>query len=191
MVDRRDPFAADHSARVAAVAVAVAGEMGLDDDQVETARIAGSLMNLGKILVPKELLTKRGKLTEDELKELRESILVSADLVQGIEFDGPVVETLRQLQECWDGSGYPRGLEGEDVIVTARVCAVANAFVAMVSARAWRRGLDQDQAAANLRASAGKAFDARVVAALVNYLENRGGREEWAGFGEPPEGETA
>lgn len=186
VVDRRDPFAADHSARVAAVASAVAEEMRLDDHLVAAARVAGRLMNLGKILVPKALLTKRQKLTEAELKEIRESILVSADLVQGIEFDGPVVETLRQLQECWDGSGYPRGLAGDQIVVTARVCAVANAFVGMVSARAWRGGLDFDQAATNLLSGVGKAFDRGVVAALVNYLDNRGGRDQWASYGEPP-----
>jgi PAS domain S-box-containing protein len=186
VVDRRDPFAADHSARVAAVAQAVAREMGLEPRLVEAARIAGRLMNLGKIVVPTAILTKQGKLTAEELKQVRASVLLSADLAEGIDFDGPVVETLRQLQECWDGSGYPCGLKAEKIVVTARICAVANAFVGMVSARAWRDGLGVDRAVEALVAQAGKVFDRRVVAALVDYLDDHGGRAEWAGHGAPP-----
>jgi HD-GYP domain-containing protein (c-di-GMP phosphodiesterase class II) len=91
-----------------------------------------------------------------------------------------VVETLRQLQERWDGSGTPAGAKGEQILLTARIVAVANAFIAMTSDRAFRRGLDADEAAQRLMAEAGRAFDRRVVAALVNRLDNRGGRAEWS-----------
>lgn len=187
VVDRRDPNAAHHSTRVAEVARAVAEEMGLDAVSVETASFAGQLLNLGKILVPEEILTKSGKLSEDEYRRVRESLLASADLLEGIEFDGPVVQTLRQSQERWDGTG-PDGVQGEGIIVTARVVAVANAFVAMVSPRAHRPGMDFDAAIETLMGEAGKAFDRRVVAALVGHLDNRGGREAWAEFQNPVPG---
>ncbi len=187
VVDRRDPNAANHSTRVAEVARAVAGEMGLDPVSEETASFAGQLLNLGKILVPEEILTKSGRLSDDEYRHVRESLLASADLLEGIEFDGPVVQTLRQSQERWDGAG-PDGAKGEEIIVPARVVAVANAFVAMVSPRAHRSGMDFDAAVDALMAEAGKAFDRRVVAALVNYLDNKGGRDAWAAFQAPAPG---
>jgi HD-GYP domain-containing protein (c-di-GMP phosphodiesterase class II) len=184
LVDRRDPFAADHSARVAAVARAVAEEMGLDPVTIDTVETAGKLMNLGKILVPSEVLTKPAGLTDDEIRRVRESLQTVAAFLEDVEFDGPVVETLRQLRERWDGTGAPAGLAGEAILLPARIVAVANAFVAMVSDRAFRAGIGLDAAAERLLAECGRAFDRRVVAALVNRLDNRGGRQEWAGFRE-------
>jgi hypothetical protein len=96
------------------------------------------MMNVGKILVPSDVLTRTEALGEAELQQIRNSIQASAELLQGVEFDGPVVETLRQLQENWDGSGAPRGLAGEEILLPARIVSVANAFVAMISPRAWR-----------------------------------------------------
>ncbi|HSE79195.1 MAG TPA: HD domain-containing phosphohydrolase [Alphaproteobacteria bacterium] len=185
IVDRRDPFAAHHSQRVAGVARRIAEEMRLDPVLVETAEIAGSLMNLGKILVPEELLTRGGNLSQAERDQIRDSLKLGADLLESVEFDGPVVATLRSAQERWDGSG-PRGLKGVEILVTARIVAVANAFVGMASARAHRPGLDLDQAIGALMQQAGTIFDRRVVAALLHDLENRGGRARWADFGVPP-----
>jgi HD-GYP domain-containing protein (c-di-GMP phosphodiesterase class II) len=155
---------------------------------VETVEIAGSLMNLGKILVPKEVLTKGESLSEEEIKQVRDSIQTSADLIEGIEFDGPVVETLRQLQERWDGAGVPLGLAGDEILITAQIVAVANAFVAMVSPRAYRPGSSFDEAVETLLSEIRKAFERRPVAALVNYLDSRRGRERWAHFTAPPAG---
>jgi HD-GYP domain-containing protein (c-di-GMP phosphodiesterase class II) len=105
----------------------------------------------------------------------------SADLLDGIEFDGPVVETLRQAQARWDGTGTP-AVAGDAILVTARIVAVANAFVGMVSRRAYREALGIDRAVDALLAQVGKAFDRRVVAALIGYLDNHGGRTQWAGL---------
>lgn len=178
VVDKRDPFAAKHSSRVAKVARSVAKEMGLTEVETETADIAGNLLNLGKILIPEDVLSKTGELTGAERDMIKNSIQTSADLLQGIEFDGPVVLTLRQAQANWDGTGQPPGLAGDNIVVTARVIAVANAFIGMISDRAFRVALSIDDAIENLMKGSGKAFDRRVVAALVNYLDNRGGRAE-------------
>jgi HD-GYP domain-containing protein (c-di-GMP phosphodiesterase class II) len=105
---------------------------------------------------------------------------MGADMLQSIEFDGPVVETLRQAQERWDGSGQPRGLKGEGILLTARIIAVANALVGMISDRAFRQAMSIDQASEILFKETGKAYDRRVVAALVNYLDNRDGRTQIA-----------
>lgn len=188
VVDRRDPFSANHSVRVGAVSRAIAGEMELEPEFGEAAEIAGNLMNLGKISIPEEVLTKADALSEAEIHLIRESILTSADLISDIEFDGPIAETIRQLQENFDGSGMPGGLAGEEILLTARVVSVANAFVAMVSARAYRPGMEFDRAIGIMLEESGKAFDRRAVSALVNYLENRGGRDEWQSYGAPISG---
>jgi PAS domain S-box-containing protein len=180
VVDRRDPFAANHSMRVARVARAVAREMGLTETDMDTAEIAANLLNLGKIMIPPEVLAKTGDLTEDERRLLRNSVQVSADIIQDIEFDGPVVETLRQAQERWDGSGQPHGLKGEDILITARIIGVANTLIGMISDRAFRQGMSMDAAIEFLFKEAGKSYDRRVVAALVNYLDNRDGRTQLA-----------
>jgi PAS domain S-box-containing protein len=188
LVDRRDPYSADQSQRVAEVATAVAGEMAEAEAVERTVDIAGNLMNLGKILVPPEVLTKTSGLTEAEFNLVRESLLHTADMVEQVNFDLPVAETIRHLQERWDGTGYPAGLTGEQISVGARIIAVANAFVSMVSPRAYRDALSFDEALAQLGNDAGTRFDRRPVSALTNIIDNRGGRERWAHFRARPEG---
>lgn len=187
VVDRRDPYAANHSLRTAAVARRIAEEMGLDTVTIDTAETAGNLMNVGKILVPEQVLTRSGDLSDSEIQQVRDSIQAGAELLKHVEFDGPVVETLDQSHERWDGAG-PHGLAGEAILLPARVVAVANAFVALVSARAHRSGLSFDAAIDTLLRETGSAFDRRVVAALISVLDNRGGREGWAEFARPAAG---
>ena len=191
VVDRRDPFSANHSVRVGEVARAIAKEMEIDRVMTESTAISGSLMNLGKITIPEEVLTKQGGLTPDEIQMIQQSVLTSADLVSSIDFDGPVYQTLRQLQEHFDGTGTPDGVTGKDIIVTARIVSVANAFVGMVSARAWRAGMSFDKALDILLGDGNKKFDRSVVLALGNYLDNRGGRDEWKSYGDAPPAEDA
>ncbi|MBT7746043.1 MAG: PAS domain S-box protein [Alphaproteobacteria bacterium] len=185
VVGRRDPFTADHALRVSDVAECIAKEMELEDQAVQTSGISGKLMNLGKTLVPVEILSKEGALTDEEMQIVRDSVQVSADLLQEVDFDGPVVDTIRQVQEKWDGSG-PRGMSGEDLEVSACIVAVANAFVGMASARPYRAGMEFDKASGILIGLGGKEFSRKPVAALVNYIENRGGRDRWAHFSIPP-----
>ncbi len=184
IIDKRDPYSAEHSIRVSNVAGMIAREMGLSEVEIETVQLAAALINVGKIFIPREVLTKSGPLSEDELGLVRENIIASADLLADVEFDGPVVETIRQVQEHWDGSGKPAGLEGEAILATARVVAVANAFVGMVSPRAYRDALSLDSAVAALMDKTNMIYDRRPVVALAHILDNRGGRQLWARFGE-------
>lgn len=179
VVDRRDPYASGHSARVGQLARAVAEEMVLYEKQIEAAEIAGSLMNFGKVLVPRGILTKTTPLTPDELQRVRESILTSADILSIIEFTAPVVPTLRQVLERYDGSGVPEGLKGENILITSRIVAVANAFVALVSPRAHRPSMNLKDAMGHMMRDADKAFDPRVVAALANFIDNRANQLDW------------
>ena len=189
VVDRRDPFSANHSARVAEVGYAIASEMGLDEIGCKTVDIAGSLMNLGKIFISTELLTKTGDLNPEERATLGNAYLITVDLLQNVTFEGPVVETIRQLGETWEGGG-PLGLKEEEILITARVLSVANAFVGMVSARAYRGAMPFQKAADILMEETGTKLDRKAVSGLVNFLENRGGMRRWAHFSEAPESET-
>ena len=185
VVDRRDPFSANHSKHVAEVAKAIAEEMGKDDVSAKTVDIAGSLMNLGKIFIPPDLLTKTGDLTAQERQTLMSSYLVSVDLLKDVTFEGPVVDTIRDMGETWDGNG-PLGKEGDHILETARILAVANAFVGMASARAYRDAMTFEKVSDILLSDTGSKFDRKPVSALINYLENREGKEKWAHFRERP-----
>jgi PAS domain S-box-containing protein len=193
MIDQRDPHAANHSTHVSRTARAIAEEMGLPEVEVETAAIAGAVMNIGKVLVPVELLTRSGELSDQEKRQVREAIEASADLLERVPFEGPVAQTLRQINEHWDGSGTPFGLKGEAILRPARVVAVANAFIALASARAWRPGITSDEALVRLVPEVGKKYDRAVVAALISLHDSRGAKEEWFGVAAPeaPEAKEA
>ena len=185
VVDRRDPYSANHSSRVAEVARNVAAEMGLSDVEVKTVDIAGSLMSLGKIFISPELLTKTSDLTAEERTLITTSYIVSADLLEGVPFEGPVVDTIRQMGETWGGQG-PLGLAGEDILRTARIAGVANTFVGMISPRAYRDAMTFEKVSNILLQESGTKFDRKAVSALINFLENRGGTEKWAHYREKP-----
>lgn len=176
LVDRRDPFASHHSALVSQISRSVAVNMQLTPEEVETAEFAGKLLNIGKIAVPEDVLSNTTPLAKKDVGKIREAISSSADFLDGIAFRGPVTETIRQSAERWNGEG-PKGLAGEDILITARIVAVANAFVGMISPRAYRPSLSIDDAVAQLMKDAAVLFDRSVVAALVHYLDNMGGRK--------------
>ncbi|MBO6784657.1 MAG: PAS domain-containing protein, partial [Alphaproteobacteria bacterium] len=188
IVDRRDSYAAHQSARVAEVACALATEMSLDDVSVDTVDKSARLMNIGKVLVPRQILMKTGALSDEESEKVRRALSAGVELLAEVEFAGPVVETLRQTRAHFDGTGEPAGLRGDDILMTARIVAVANAFVGMVSPRAHRPGMSFDEAISVLLDEAGARYDLAVIGALINRLENRGGRTAWAGFSSPPPG---
>ena len=175
VVDKRDPHAAHHSVTVAALAKGVARAMGLEEDMIQTAETAGRLMNIGKILIPENVLSAEN-LKDSDRKKIRESIMASADFLKEIEFQGPVVETIRQSQEKVDGSGM-LGLKGEAILLPARIIAACNALVAMVSERAYRQRKPLSDALKTLLEDADTTYDRRVCAALVHFVENGDGKE--------------
>jgi len=187
IIDARDPWSKYHSARVADVAAAMAEEMGWDDEQQEAMHTAAQLVNLGKIFVPIDILTKQSPLSESELALVRDSISKGAQLIADVGLSGAVAETLDQMREHWDGSGEPAGRAGDAIEPGARILSVANAFVGIVSARAHRESLGFDKAIDILQAEAGKRYERRAIAALQNILENKQGRERWSDYTEVPD----
>ncbi len=188
IIASRDPFSATHSERVVTVIKILCKELAVDEAMSATCELAGAMMYLGKMTVAKELLVKPTYLSDDELDVVRASILKSADMVRDIEFEGPVCETIEQTQAHWDGSGMPAGLSGEDIMLSARIVSVANAFVGMTSARAYRPGMDIKEATNLLLEKADKIYDRRPVIALMNYVENKGGMDRWNYFKKVPPG---
>lgn len=186
IIDARDPWSKYHSARVADVAAAMATEMGWDTEQQEAMHTAGQLVNLGKIFVPIDILTKQSPLSESELALVRDSISKGAKLIADVGLGGAVADALDQMREHWDGSGEPEHRAGDAIEPGARVLSVANAFVGIVSARAHRESLGFDKAIDILHADAGKRYERRAVAALQNILENKQGRERWSGYVKVP-----
>lgn len=179
VVDRRDPYASGHSARVGQLSRALAVELHLTEREIDAAEIAGSLMNFGKVLVSRAILTKTGALTTEELQRIRDSIMTSADILSMIDFGIPVIPTLRQVLERFDGTGAPQKLQGESILITARIVTLANAFVALVSPRAYRPGIDFSVAAQNLVRDSGTVFDPRVITALQNFLKKNAATLNW------------
>jgi len=143
-------------------------------------------MNLGKIFISTELLTKTSDLTPEERATVGNAYMVTVDLLNNVTFEGPVVETIRQLGETWNGGG-PLGLKEEEILVTARILAVANTFVGMVTPRAYRAAMPFQKTADILMEDTGVKLDRKAVTALVNFLENRGGNRRWANFSEAPQ----
>jgi PAS domain S-box-containing protein len=178
-IDMHDPYSANHSARTTRVAMAIGGALSLPEAELATLETASGLCNLGKLIIPKELLVKTGSLTDAEQETLRQEPFFAREILEGIDFDGPVLSTIVQKNELLDGSGWPEGLAGDGVIRTARILAVANAFVAMISPRAYRDKLEADKALELLLPQADKKYDRRVVAALFHVVENEIDWADW------------
>jgi HD-GYP domain-containing protein (c-di-GMP phosphodiesterase class II) len=178
LLDSRVPFSSNHSRRVAMVSKAIATEMGATADEIRTAEVTGNLINLGKLLVPHDILVKTSTLDDDEREIVRRSLLDTAKMLEGVDFDIPVAAALSQAQERWDGTGYPNGLKGDEIGLPARVVSLANGFVSLISARSFREAMSAEKACNILLADAGWQYDRRTVAALMNYLFNRGGAEQ-------------
>lgn len=183
LVDERDPDSADQSRNVAVVARTIAEEMALEPDLIEATDQAARLVNIGKIRVPRALLTKQSGLTDEEKAQIRDALDSGPEILKGIDFGAPVVETLAQINERADGTGRPQSLPGDQILPSAQAVALANTFVALVSPRAFREGKTFDQAEEILMSEVNKRFDRRPVLSLLNYLNNKGGREAWAHMG--------
>ena len=175
-VDLHDPFTANHSSKTTQVALAIGKGMNLEKLDLETLEMAANLANVGKLFVAKEILTKTDSLTDEEQQALHKHVQYSVEILSGMEFPGPVLETIAQKQEYIDGSGYPKGLNGDQMLLTAKILAVANAFVAMLNARAYREGMGVDEVLDQLLSESKSRYDRQVVAALFYVAENH---PEW------------
>ncbi len=170
-VDLREPYTAGHQRRVAELACAIADELGLPPERVHGLRVAALLHDIGKVLfVPIEILSKPGKLTDLEMALIREHPKAGYEILKRVEFPWPVAEVVYQHHERLDGSGYPRGLKEDQLLLEAKIIGVADVVEAMSSHRPYRPALGVDAALAELRENAGKLYDPEVVEACLRVF---------------------
>lgn len=172
----RDPYTHGHEHRVGEFATAIAEEMGLPADRVEGIRVAGYLHDVGKVGVPVQILSKPTRLSTVEFEIVKEHAQKSYEILRGMEFPWPVAEAAWQHHERLDGSGYPRRLSGDGIILEARILAVADTVEAMASHRPYRPGLGVDAALTEIARSRGTLFDAAVVDACLRLFRVKGYR---------------
>ncbi|MCD4828983.1 MAG: response regulator [Candidatus Cloacimonetes bacterium] len=172
LVEIRDPYTAGHQQRVADLAVAIATKMNLSKDEIDGIRAAGIVHDIGKMYVPGELLTRPGKLEEFEFKVLQAHAAKGSYILRSIDFPWPVADMVGQHHERLDGSGYPEGLAGDEILQGARILAVADVVEAISSHRPYRAALGIDVALAEIRKNAGKHFEVAVVSVCCELFEN-------------------
>jgi PAS domain S-box-containing protein len=176
IVEMRDPYTAGHQARVADLAVAIAEQMGLPDEQVHGIHLAGVLHDLGKIRIPAEILSKPGKISDIERSLIKAHPQAGYDILQGISFPWPIAQMVQQHHERLDGSGYPLGLKGDAILLEARILSVADVVESMSSHRPYRPGWGVDAALDEITQQRGIHFDPQVVDACLALFREQGYR---------------
>ena len=170
----RDPYTAGHQRRVGALAVAIGHELGLDAHAVEGLRVAGFLHDVGKITVPAEILSKPTKLNAIEYALIKGHPQSGYDVLKDVAFPWPVAQVALQHHERIDGSGYPHGIKGEEIVLEARIMAVADVVEAMASHRPYRASLGIDLALAEVERGRASAYDVSVVDACLKLFREKG-----------------
>jgi HD-GYP domain-containing protein (c-di-GMP phosphodiesterase class II) len=170
LCELRDPYTAGHQRRVAEIAVAIGVELGLDLAQQEGLRIAGFLHDIGKIIVPSEILSKPGMLSSAEFELIKGHAKASHNALANVPFKTPVAQIAHQHHERMDGSGYPLGLKGDEIVFEARIIAVADVVEAMSSHRPYRPALGIDAALKEMEQYRGVRYDSTVVDACIKLF---------------------
>jgi putative nucleotidyltransferase with HDIG domain len=174
MSQRRDPYTAGHQRRVSQLSCSIAHQMGLPENQIEGVRMAALLHDIGKMYVPFEILTKPGQISDFETGIIETHAQVGYEILKTIEFPWPVAKTVLQHQERLNGSGYPAGLSGEEILLEARILAVADVVEAMSSHRPYRATLGLKKALNEISQNRGILYDPIVVdACLVLFTDKK------------------
>jgi len=174
MVELRDPYTTGHERRVGDLAIAIGTALGIDTHGLDGLRIGGYLHDVGKIAMPSSILSKPGRLTDVERALIRAHAEIGHEVLSGIDFPWPIAEMTRQHHERLDGSGYPRGLRGDEILLEARILAVADTVEAMTSHRPYRPAVGLALALDEIERGRGVLYDPEVVdACLQLFREGR------------------
>jgi putative nucleotidyltransferase with HDIG domain len=169
MLEIKDPYTCGHQERVTELAVAIAREMDLDEKRIEAIYYSSLVHDIGKISIPGEILAKPGKLTNVEFELIKNHAMYGWEILKNIKFPWPVAEIVYQHHEHIDGSGYPRGLRNNDILIEARIMAVADVVEAMSSDRPYRPSLGIERALEEISKYSDRWFMPEVVEACL-YL---------------------
>ena len=171
MMAARDPYTVGHQRRVSQIACNIGREMGLSEDRLHNLRIAGTLHDLGKVAIPSDILSKPGKLTALEFALIKTHPQVAHHILEPITLLGDIAQISLQHHERLNGSGYPQGLKGEEIILEARILGVADVMEVMCSHRPYRASLGLAAALDELTRSQGILYDATVVQTCLQLYE--------------------
>jgi putative two-component system response regulator len=171
-MEAKSRFLRGHSERVAAASAAIGAELGLDDEMVETLRLAGRLHDVGKIGIREQVLDKPSGLTAEEFAHVQEHVGIGLDILAPLEHLGLVLEFIAHHHERLDGSGYPRGLSGDAVSLGGRIVGAADAFDALTSPRAYRKAMSAEEAFERLAAVGDRGICPVVLPALARVVHN-------------------
>ena len=174
VVEMRDPLTAGHQRRVSELALRIAQEMGISAQQIEEIRIAALIDDVGRVSVPSELLSKPGTLSPVELSLIKAHAEAGHTIIAAAHMEGPTAEIVYQHHERCDGSGYPRGLLAEQLLLSAKALMVADVVEAMMSRRPYRPGLGIEAALAEIERGVGSVYDAEVRHACLTVFRERG-----------------
>lgn len=175
-LEKRDPYTAGHQQRSANVACAIAQEMGLAEDIIEGINIAATIHDIGNLSIPIEILTKPSKLTDLEYSQIKEHSRFGFEMFKDVELPWPLAEIIYQHHERMDGSGYPRKLKGDEILMEARILAVADVVDAMSSQRPYRPSLGLDAALEEIKKNKGILYDSAVSDACLRLFRGKGYR---------------
>ncbi len=173
-VEKRDPYTAGHQRRVANLSAAIAKELGLSEDRITGLRLGATIHDIGKIYVPAEILTRPGDLSPMEFEFIKTHPQVGFDIMKDVRLPWPVAEMIYQHHEHLDGSGYPRGLIGDAILLEARILTVSDVTEAMMSHRPYRPALGLEAALAEIAQYRGTYYDPAVVDACLHLFRDKG-----------------
>jgi PAS domain S-box-containing protein/putative nucleotidyltransferase with HDIG domain len=174
IVEMRDPYTAGHQRRVTQLAGAIAEKMGLSEEQISALRLAGLIHDVGKVRVPAEILTNPDGLSDAEFSMIKMHPLIGYEILKTMELPWPIAEIVHQHHERLDGSGYPSGKAGEDIILEARILAVADVVEAIASHRPYRAALGIDTALAEISKKSGILYDPKAVSVCLKLFREEG-----------------
>jgi putative nucleotidyltransferase with HDIG domain len=174
MVEMRDYYSVGHQQKVSKLAIALSRELGLTEDQSRSIGIAALVHDIGKINTPTEILNRKGKLADRELQKIRDHVRSGHDILKTMGFPPAIANIVLQHHERLDGSGYPFGLKGDDILLESRILAVADSIEAMCSQRAHRSAMNVDEALEELYINKGLLYDADVVQACLSLFRDKG-----------------
>ncbi len=173
-VEMKDPYTAGHQRRVGNLARAMANEMGLPQEQIDGIRMSGLIHDLGKVGIPAEILSKPGRLSDFEWGIIKMHSQIGYDILKTVDFSWPVAQIVLQHHERMDGSGYPQGLSGEEIILEARILGVADVVEAMASFRPYRPARGIDEALEEISRNRGVLYDADMVNICLKLFAEKG-----------------
>jgi len=174
IIEKRDPYTAGHQRRVTELACRIADQMRLPRNKIEGIHMAAIIHDIGKIIIPAEILAKPAKLTKTEFAMIKDHPEVAYEILKNIDFPWPVAEAVRQHHERLNGSGYPHGLSGKDIILEARILSVADVVEAMSSHRPYRPAHSMKEALREIKKGKGILYDPQVVDACIRLFEKKG-----------------